>query len=93
ERSVEADVAILSEIRRSGKPTIAYNCIPLELKLLEKFSIIEKDGTAQTQSHYQKLCTPATTICGSVERQPPRVQWMASARESLLNDQGNPSAK
>ncbi|GFS28144.1 hypothetical protein TNIN_95241 [Trichonephila inaurata madagascariensis] len=41
-----------------------------------------------------KNCAPQTTaICGSGERQPPRVQWMAYARGSLLCDQGIPSAR
>ncbi|GFY55608.1 hypothetical protein TNIN_22681 [Trichonephila inaurata madagascariensis] len=50
-------------------------------------------GTARTLSHFQKLCTPATATCGRGERQPPCVQWMASVRVNLLNDQGIPSAK
>ncbi|GFV39342.1 hypothetical protein TNCV_1230441 [Trichonephila clavipes] len=41
-----------------------------------------------------KNCAPqATAICGSGERQPPLVQWMASARRGLLCDQGIPNAR
>ncbi|GFV09757.1 hypothetical protein TNCV_2598121 [Trichonephila clavipes] len=88
QRAIEAVMAIVSGIPHSRNPLNTdertSGGIKRELKLLEKFSIIEKDGTAQTQSHYQKLCTPATIICGGVERQPPRVQWMASARGKPL---------
>ncbi|GFY40734.1 hypothetical protein TNIN_292831 [Trichonephila inaurata madagascariensis] len=53
---------------------------------------VRKTGQRE-RSPTTKNCAPQTTaICGSGERQPPRVQWMASARGSLLSDQGIPSA-
>ncbi|GFR07437.1 hypothetical protein TNCT_290651 [Trichonephila clavata] len=47
----------------------------------------------RARSPTTKNCAPqATAVCGCGERQPTEVQWMVSARGSLLRDQGIPSA-
>ncbi|GFY40735.1 hypothetical protein TNIN_292841 [Trichonephila inaurata madagascariensis] len=58
------------------------------------YSLFLRKTGQRERSPTTKNCAPQTTaICGSGERQPPRVQWMTSARGSLLSDQGIPSAK
>ncbi|GFR07431.1 DUF1758 domain-containing protein [Trichonephila clavata] len=48
----------------------------------------------RARSPTTKNCAPqATAVCGCGERQPSEVQWMVSARGSLLRDQGIPSAR
>ncbi|GFY44502.1 hypothetical protein TNIN_395691 [Trichonephila inaurata madagascariensis] len=58
------------------------------------YSLFLQNTGKRERSPTTKNCAPQTTaICGSVERQPPRGQWMASARRSLLCDQGIRSAR
>ncbi|GFV39322.1 hypothetical protein TNCV_1230241 [Trichonephila clavipes] len=61
----------------------------------EAFHVIKafpKPGQRERSPNTKNCAPQATAICGSGERQPPPVQWMASARGSLLCDQGIPSA-
>ncbi|GFS40966.1 hypothetical protein TNIN_327301 [Trichonephila inaurata madagascariensis] len=54
---------------------------------------LRKTGQRERSPTTKNYASQTTTICGSGEHQPPRVQWMASARGSLLCDQGIPSAR